>query len=727
MAQVKLVYNADRGWMIPITGEGVDSRLGGAQSRICYVDDSRTSTYVTTKVLKQYGYAVEHFERSDAALEVLLDQHFDLLLLDFAASGAEGLGGEHLIRIIRGSGHPRSAVLPIIVLVGNNDQAAVGQLKQSGANDVIMKPLKGKELDQVIRRLVANYHNHLGMAPAHKAAVTPAIDSANIKSSGGAASTRPKKVYSVLELQQRFGEIPTGKTQEHSAAPPTPETSPTSAAPAAPRSTQDVPILDNAVRGSEERGADITQTVPTLQTLATIVDARIVEKLSAAVAQKSEQLAVIDARGEVIHEAETKMLPLAKPAAQAQKNNTPVTDATTPLDSGLMALLEKLEHGQDRTAPNPFQSSYMPPKLDWMAPAKNVLSWKLIAIGVGIGVAIFGYQKWTTRESAAFNVVVAERGAIYESISVPAKVVSKRIAEITPYSAGQLIKIEVKEGDSVATGRVLAVLDDRDAQSNVKRTQATLLSMEEEVSRTNKNLQRLQRALELGAVSRQRVEDAEGEWRAATARQSITEEELRSTKLALERLQIVAPFDGVVTSIIANSGKWIAPPEIIMTVVDIAAQEVIAKVDAADAPAIQIGHEVMLSNESFAGKKWKEKVSRVAATTKKDNAPNSIDVVITLSASAPALRVGQQVDAEIRLRGKSDVVKIPVHALINKSGSPMVPVLQGDIVRLVPVVTGIEDITSVEIVRGIEDGEQIVITNGKEVNDGQHIRVLGNS
>ncbi|MDH4273497.1 MAG: efflux RND transporter periplasmic adaptor subunit [Gammaproteobacteria bacterium] len=695
------------------------------------MDDSRTSSILTTKVLNQYGYAVEYYEHGDAALEVLLDQHFDLLLLDFAASSAEGLGGEHLIRIIRSSGHPRNATLPIIVLAGNNDHAAVGQLKPTGANEIIMKPFKGKELDKVIRRLVASYRSSLGLPPLKSVVSVPGgrTDTPAMKTAQNTPLSAPistKQTYTTQALEQRFQAITAHKAQDVPAL----ENDDSNVAVAAPKTTREIPILEHAVRGRDDRqregiSSDTVDLTAIDITAANVIDARIVESTPAPMSHLPDRLAIIDARGEVVEAALD--VPTDRRNRTQPKNDTSVTrvgaQTTESLDTGLLALLEKLEQGHERSAPNPFVTSYSPPKTDWLTPSKNLLSWKTAGVAVILGLAFLGVKKWSARESVAFNVVVAERGPIYEAISVPAKVVSKRVADVTPYFAGQLTKVEVKEGESVTKGQSLAQMDDRDAQSAVKRAEANLLSVEEEVSRASKNLQRLQRALELGAVSRQRVEDAEGEWRSASARHSVVDEELRSAKLALERMQIVAPFDGVVTSVFAHAGKWIAPPESIMTVVDISAQEVIAKVDATDASTIQVGHEVLLSNEAFAGKKWAEKVSRIAATTKRDNASNAIDVAITLSANAPALRVGQQVDAEIRLRGNPNAVKIPIQALVNSGGTTTVPILRGDKVHFVTVVTGIEDVASVEIVRGLDDGEQVVVTNGKVINEGQHIRV----
>ena len=38
---------------------------GPSPGRICYVDDSSTSAYVTKKILTEFGYHVDHFNSAD--------------------------------------------------------------------------------------------------------------------------------------------------------------------------------------------------------------------------------------------------------------------------------------------------------------------------------------------------------------------------------------------------------------------------------------------------------------------------------------------------------------------------------------------------------------------------------------------------------------------------------------------------------------------------------------
>jgi len=248
-----------------------------------------------------------------------------------------------------------------------------------------------------------------------------------------------------------------------------------------------------------------------------------------------------------------------------------------------------------------------------------------------------------------------------------------------------------------------------------------LLSAEEEVALTHKTQERFQKALGLGAVSRQTVEDAEAAWKAASARLSVAQEELKSAELALQRLKISAPFRGIITRLYVQQGQWLTPPQPLLTLVDISSMEIEVKVDAADSANLSIGQAVILSADAFPEVTWSERVTRIAPVTSRNNAVNTLNVHISLGGQAPELRIGQSVDAEIRIASSKDTLKLPFEALISQVGKSMVAVYRLGQVALVPVSVGIEDFTHAEILSGITEQELIILPAGHELSQGQKV------
>jgi len=346
----------------------------------------------------------------------------------------------------------------------------------------------------------------------------------------------------------------------------------------------------------------------------------------------------------------------------------------------------------------------------------------IFAVAV-VAVLAFFYNSWSGIFSEGVNVqtTIVEQGEIFQSITVPGKVVSKLRVDVTPSIAGRLTNVYVEEGDEVKKDELLARLDDREAKSNLKLSEANLKNAEEDVALSERSLKRLRQAFSKGAVARQLVEEAEVELRSAKARLSVAEEEVRTAKMSLENPRIVAPFSGTITSRYVEVGQWVVPSETLFTLVDQSQREIEVRVDAADSGGIAVGQTVTLASDAFPGLEWTESVTRLAAATSNVGNANTVSVYISLGSSAPSLRYGQQVDAEIRTAWNPSALKVPYGAIINRGGKTYVAVVQDNFVNLVEVETGIEDFTHVEIRQGISVGQHIILANGADIEEGDRV------
>ena len=126
-------------------------------ARLCYVDDSRTSAYVVKRMLRPFGYSVDHYESAEPALIALVQGAYDLLLTDLKVS-PKGMDGDDLVRALRNSGHTKISSLPVIVITGSTDTSILADVYEAGANQIMTKPVNGDELNDHIRKLVFSHN-----------------------------------------------------------------------------------------------------------------------------------------------------------------------------------------------------------------------------------------------------------------------------------------------------------------------------------------------------------------------------------------------------------------------------------------------------------------------------------------------------------------------------------------------------------------------------------------
>ncbi len=124
---------------------------------------------------------------------------------------------------------------------------------------------------------------------------------------------------------------------------------------------------------------------------------------------------------------------------------------------------------------------------------KNKTQKKLILIGLSVfllgGMGVFAYEKWASpQKSSTFTQAVSvKRGDVTESISASGTVQASKRITLSPSESGKPItSINVRIGDHVKAGQILATLDDSDAKIQLKSAEANLLSAKAHLAEAEK-------------------------------------------------------------------------------------------------------------------------------------------------------------------------------------------------------------------------------------------------
>jgi phosphate regulon transcriptional regulator PhoB len=122
------------------------------KSRILVVDDEQDILQLVTYNLKKEGYLVEEAHTGDAALRMVRERPYQLILLDLMLPG---LSGMELCRIFKN--HPGTAHIPIIMLTARSAEMDKVMGLETGADDYMTKPFSVRELvarvKSVLRRV----------------------------------------------------------------------------------------------------------------------------------------------------------------------------------------------------------------------------------------------------------------------------------------------------------------------------------------------------------------------------------------------------------------------------------------------------------------------------------------------------------------------------------------------------------------------------------------------
>jgi len=309
------------------------------------------------------------------------------------------------------------------------------------------------------------------------------------------------------------------------------------------------------------------------------------------------------------------------------------------------------------------------------------------------------------------------------------------IAVSTPLQGLKIVAVYADAGDTVKRGQVLAQLEDVNADSQLRQTEAQLArakaqlrSQQAAAAEAAATLKRYRPLAEADALSRQELDQQKSA--AATAAANVEaakadiaqlQAQLKDSRNQRGKTQIVAPADGVIAKRNAEAGALTGPDALFHIIKD-GTVELAADAGADELPLLQNGARAQVSvrgrDEAVGGT-----VRLVSPEI--DSSTRLGKVRITL-AHSDGLYTGTYGEANIRLPSYRAAAALPETAVsFDSEGKASVLAVDGNgRVSRVPVTAGRKQGGMVEIVSGLENGRAVVRRASAFVNEGDTVKAV---
>ncbi|HEY7799289.1 MAG TPA: response regulator [Hyphomonadaceae bacterium] len=117
---------------------------GGNAQTVLVLDDNRFQQQVLRMILMGLGVKdVVTAKDVDAALQVLAEKKFDLVIADYRLDGKSGADFTRLVRAARGAG---DRFIPIIACTSDTMPEVIRELRDAGADEILGKPVSSQAL-----------------------------------------------------------------------------------------------------------------------------------------------------------------------------------------------------------------------------------------------------------------------------------------------------------------------------------------------------------------------------------------------------------------------------------------------------------------------------------------------------------------------------------------------------------------------------------------------------
>lgn len=363
---------------------------------------------------------------------------------------------------------------------------------------------------------------------------------------------------------------------------------------------------------------------------------------------------------------------------------------------------------------------------------KTILLFTLIV--AVITTAAIGFLQTQNRVEPVFvSTGTVEVMDIEEVVRVRGTIEGSESANVSSALNSMITAVNVREGDRVSRGQVLATLDVRDMHDQVR-------DMHDQQNRAALALSESQRAMDTAEILYNEGAMAREEYlrhRAAYENDRLNLSSINnriglSSVNIVDRRDIISPIDGTVTRVNINVGRFAGDTErgqpmfVIENLDDLQMRVNIGEFDIS---RISVGQHVTIAADVLGNDRISGVVSGISPTGEQNPASGEMVIPVTIAIDRGDRNIiaGVSARAEILIDSRENATIVSIDALAQDPDTGRYTIFvvgENGKLRRVPVETGLETNIHVEIPGGIlNEGEQVVLAPAFDLEDGMLVTV----
>ena len=288
---------------------------------------------------------------------------------------------------------------------------------------------------------------------------------------------------------------------------------------------------------------------------------------------------------------------------------------------------------------------------------------------------------------------------------------------------GRVVGVPADEGDLVEAGVILARLDGRSLELELREARAALAEGQAQLELAEHDLERARQLFGDDIRTLKELQDAEAERAVRAKRTEQFSARVEKMEVDLERTGIRAPFGGAVVSLHTEIGEWVREGGPIAELVDLSRVHVVVDVPERYINAVTVGDAASVTFDALAGRGGAGVV--IAVIPQADETTRTFPVKVELPNAKLAIKGGMLARVTLRVGEGRTSTLVPKDALVTRGEGVFVYVVEADTVRFVPVVLGVAQDTSVEVQGPLQSGELVVVRGNERLRPGQTVRLVG--
>ena len=390
--------------------------------------------------------------------------------------------------------------------------------------------------------------------------------------------------------------------------------------------------------------------------------------------------------------------------------------------------------------------------------------------------AIIGKKQGWFGKAVTLKVAIekAEMRSVTETITANGKIQPEKEVKISPDVAGEIVELNVKEGDNVTKGQLLCRIKPDIYVSQRDRSLAAISSAKARQTQTEAqfvqaelSFKRSKQLFDEQTVSKSEFEQAQATFSVAksevdAAKFSVisSEASLKEANENLLKTSIYAPMTGTVSMLLVELGERVVGTSMMtgtemMRVADLSRMEAQVQVNENDIVRVNVNDTALITVDAYLDHKFKGVVTEIANSAKTtglsaDQVTNFDVKILVLPASYQALvkagqvnplRPGMSASVDIQTETRKNILSVPIQSVTTRTDTTngktstsaenvrtLLFTTDGKYAFAKDVKTGIQDNNYIEITSGVKEGDQIVTAPfsaiSKKLSDSTLIQIV---
>ncbi len=375
---------------------------------------------------------------------------------------------------------------------------------------------------------------------------------------------------------------------------------------------------------------------------------------------------------------------------------------------------------------------------------KSIRTLIILAAAVALAAVLYGILHRDT--GIPVTVSRPSKGLIVEKIPANGKIHPVTEVKISPDVSGEIVELNVDEGDRVSKGDLIIKirqdvyisLRDR-AEASLNSTKAQYQQQKAGFVQAEQNYLRNRQLYGQGAISLQEFQASTAEYEMAREQLKAAEYNIESASASLAeavenltKTVIYSPIDGIISSLSVEKGERVvgtsqmAGTEM-LRIADFNMMEVLVDVNENDIIRISLNDTADIDVDAYPGRTFRGIVTQIANSAKNLTGTTASVTDVTnfevkvrilpesykdlLAVDPIPFRPGMSASVEIETDRKEGVVTVPLQAVTQESFVFLYD-STASCVKAVKVTTGIQDIGDIEITSGLPSPDSVWIVTG---------------